>query len=226
MADVAFDAATGSANVGTYAHTCSGSNRLLFVLNRGGVGAPTYNGVALTLVQSLVLTGATGSTATPMELWGLVNPDSGTNNVVNGGGNSQSCAISFNNAQQSLVFDAIVTNESGAGATALTTNLTTLTDRSMIMCCEWGYFFGAPPLSGTNLTFRVFTSALGSPAAFSSPIITPVGTNGFQTQLSGNAGDKIAHILVAVTGPIASTPPIPFDVDPFRPPRARQVRSF
>ncbi len=225
--DIAFDNATGSNNASSYTHVTSGANRILFVANRAGAGAPTYNGVALTLIQALTLTGATGSVVTPLQLWGLVNPALGSNTVVNGSSDSSSCALSINNAKQSLSFDATVTNESAAGATSLTTSVTTLTDRSMVICAESGYFFGAPPLSGTNLTFRAFASALGIPGIFSSPVITPAGATNFQTQLSGNAGDKIAHILVAVAPTGGAAPIILLDVpETRRPPRARQVRSF
>jgi hypothetical protein len=225
--DIAFDAATGSNNASSYTHVTSGANRILFVANRAGAGAPTYNGVALTLIQALTLTGATGSVVTPLQLWGLVNPALGSNTVVNGSSDSSSCALSINNAKQSLSFDATVTNESAAGATSLTTSVTTITDRSMVICAEAGYFFGAQPLSGTNLTFRAFANALGIPGIFSSPVITPAGATNFQTQLSGNAGDKIAHILVAVAPTGGAAPIILLDVpETRRPPRARQVRSF
>ncbi len=92
---VAFDnassATTGNAGASslTFSHTTgSGSNRLLLVgisIGNTSVIAPsianvTYNGVNLTFVQGL--SGGTGTARPRTEIWRLVNPPSGSHDVV------------------------------------------------------------------------------------------------------------------------------------------------
>ncbi|MGH9858921.1 MAG: hypothetical protein ACRD5F_02735, partial [Candidatus Acidiferrales bacterium] len=86
-AQITFDAGSNGhgANVSsvTFSHSCSGSNRILFVgvyvLQSGGAPAAstvTYAGVSLTLLNRIV-NGNHGS-----ELWYLVAPPTGANDVV------------------------------------------------------------------------------------------------------------------------------------------------
>lgn len=79
---IAFDAASqGSGNTGTLtiSHTCSGNNRALVVhcaKDYTAISGITYNSVALTQVE----TGGSGGESS--SLWLLLNPDSGTHDIV------------------------------------------------------------------------------------------------------------------------------------------------
>lgn len=87
---IAFDTASGShtttATSITWAHTCTGTDRILFVGYRcgaaGAVTGITYAGVAMTRVASEVGAANVG-------LFYLINPASGANNVVISLGSSQ-----------------------------------------------------------------------------------------------------------------------------------------
>jgi hypothetical protein len=84
---IAFDAAASStalsANSVTYAHTVSGTDRILFVSVIATTGssalAATYNGVSCTRIGSEVATPTSGSR---LALFYLINPATGTHNVV------------------------------------------------------------------------------------------------------------------------------------------------
>ena len=74
--------ARGAASSYTWAHTCSGSNRYLVVcVSMNGtdstVTGATYNGVALTQLVRL-----TRSSIEVLEYWYLINPPTGTHNIV------------------------------------------------------------------------------------------------------------------------------------------------
>jgi len=83
---IAFDAtssgSSGGASSITFAHTCTGSNRVLFVTVIGevipSITGVTYAGVAMTQVGSSVSGGGSRS----IHLFYLDNPASGANNVV------------------------------------------------------------------------------------------------------------------------------------------------
>ena len=86
---IAFDAGTNPTYVNaathTFAHTCSGSDRLLWVhcWRRSGdaVTGVTYNGVAMTSLGTEILAQTTSGNAY-LTLWYLVAPATGSNNVV------------------------------------------------------------------------------------------------------------------------------------------------
>ena len=81
---IAFDAASGGATTAasslTFAHTCTGSDLILFVGAFNGtnnVTGVTYNGVAMTLVDTAV-----AQAGVNYKLFYLINPATGANNVV------------------------------------------------------------------------------------------------------------------------------------------------
>jgi hypothetical protein len=116
-----FDAASGGGNTVagsssfSFSHTCSGANRILFVVtakmsntgSSGNVTAVTYGGVALTLWRTdQVLSGANAGQA---RLWYLIAPAAGTANIVvthSGSGDFSrmvsACAVSVKDAEQVL----------------------------------------------------------------------------------------------------------------------------
>lgn len=106
------DATTGAniATSGNFSHSCSGSNRVLYVFfhywmsdSSREVSSVTYNGVALTRVAK----SARSSDNDGMEIWRLVAPATGANNVaysVSGAGtvNGRVTAISVTDAHQTI----------------------------------------------------------------------------------------------------------------------------
>jgi hypothetical protein len=136
---VTFDAATQSASGLTFLHTCSGSNRFLTVgIGINGtttsVASMTYAGVAMTLISRAV------GTAFATELWGLVNPATGANNVaitMSGAGGTQAGAVSFNNVDQTTPLGTNGTNF-GTGTSATSAPLTVPTGGMLVDAAVMG----------------------------------------------------------------------------------------
>jgi len=115
----------------TWAHTCAGLNRILFVLTRGGGGegdkisGVTYDSVSMTKI---------GSAQKPTEnsllsLWYLIAPSTGANNVVVtlASGYMLGLSSSYTGVKQSSQPDNSTTNTAGSG-TSITTSLTPVAD--------------------------------------------------------------------------------------------------
>ena len=128
MATPVFDAATFGSSTGatsvTTAHTCSGTNRALYVwtyardLGVGDVTGVTYNGVALTQIG---LTQADSNN--DLKLWRLVNPASGANNVVvtiSGTRPISICIMSLYDVDQATPDGTVVQNETLSVSSSLT----------------------------------------------------------------------------------------------------------
>jgi len=127
---VAFDAVSTALSAGTtitgWNHTCSGSDRVLYVCVALDGAAnftvtATYNGVSLTEVSEI--------TSNRFQvLLRLINPASGTNEIqvagLPGGVNQVGIAFSVNGTDQTTPNDAISTTN-GAGATSVSQNVTT-----------------------------------------------------------------------------------------------------
>lgn len=99
---------TTSSNSGTWtlAHTCSGSDRYLKVsIVRGSATASVnYNGTGLTLIRRLSFSALVTMV---LEVWGLVNPTTGANNIqiVGPGGAPDAIVLiaeSFNGVHQTV----------------------------------------------------------------------------------------------------------------------------
>ncbi len=126
---IAFDAKT-DATVGssvtslTFAHTCTGSNRALLVAwsgNIADVSGVTYAGVAMTQIQT-----GTNVADGDQLLYGLLNPASGSNNVVISFNTTTTVvaeAASYTGVKQSANFS----NKTVANVTAGTSITGTLT---------------------------------------------------------------------------------------------------
>lgn len=120
---IAFDAISSGSGSGagpwTFSHTCSGSDRILWVIYGIQAGqaasAITYNGVALTPVH------ASAGTTPRLSVWYLINPDSGTNTIsitpASSVGNTGSfVGVSYTGVDQSSPL--------GTGASAAATSAT------------------------------------------------------------------------------------------------------
>jgi len=100
---------TTSGTILTYSHTCSGTDRYLAVslathVSVGVVNGVTYAGAAMTLIG-----GHNGANNTRIQLWGLVNPATGANNIVvskQGSSAIRAMSYSFNGVNQTSPINA------------------------------------------------------------------------------------------------------------------------
>lgn len=200
---VAFDAtANGTVNPATsltFAHTCTGTNLILFVcvINNNSTGASgvTYNGVALTLLDTR--TDAGGNIP---ELWYLIAPATGANNIVIS--MSGSCAIagassSYSGARQSA--PAVFGDERADSATTISKALTSTVDNSWIVSGATNNFAATSWTAGANTTFR--SAAQWAGFCDGNAAITPAGS----ATLVANLGSSASLIMLAA---IVAPPPL------------------
>lgn len=206
---ISFDAsASGSTSSTslTYSHTCSGNRRFLFVLasaqNAGSITGVTYNGVAMTFLNSL-------RSGTYGEVYYLINPASGTHNVVISANTStaiKGLSSSYNGTD--VAPEATATNTANTSGT-LTTNITTLTSGAYLV--GFSMFDGSPTMqAGTGATERVNTGS--SATAYPCGIFDSNGQKGAPgsysmsvSPVSGSGNlDLRLYSLVASGLPIAS----------------------
>ncbi len=160
---IAFDAAasgvTDQASL-TYAHTCTGSNLILFVSSYSVgdvVSGITYNGVAMTKIGSSVQT--TGTTNYSCMFY-LVNPATGAHNVVvsTALGSTYSSAASYTGVKQTDQPDA--TANATTASTPLTLTNTVVANNcwliSMVGCSG-----GQTASTGVTLRVSPGTAAIG-----------------------------------------------------------------
>ena len=107
-------------------------------------------------------------------LYYLLNPASGTNNVVITSGSSHyliSEAASWYNVNQSAQPEAFITNSNAAGSTSITTSLTTLSNGALVVQGLWSYGHlaagdGATPIvTDTQFSGAGIFASSGSSAA-------------------------------------------------------------
>jgi hypothetical protein len=190
---IAFDAATsgGLTNPGTsqiWSHTCSGTNRILFVeaFNAGGgdiLTGVTYAGVAMTLVNKVTI----DSQST--QLFYLVAPATGTNNVVVSYSASTiilSNASSYTGANQSGQPDASTTHSGQVAANNnFTTTLTTIADNSWTILASRENS-SASEVASTGSTQRVLNNG-GTGIYDSNGAITPAGSYSMSVKVGQTA---------------------------------------
>lgn len=153
----AFSSANGSGSSVTYSHTCSGSDRILFVSafapypGTGSTTGVTYGGVAMTKVDS-----NKPQANWDFSLWYLVNPASGANNVVCtssgsvSGTNYNSLAVSYTGASQTGQPDGSA--KANGASTTLNQSVTTTADNSWVVGAA---ISGAgAPTASTGVTSR------------------------------------------------------------------------
>jgi hypothetical protein len=183
---IAFDAVSSGGNGGTsqtFSHTCTGTNRLLFV---GGynqessstITGITYDGVALTEIDN------TSQTNNSVSLWYLIAPATGANDVVVTRSSSSNAllgvAVSYTGCLQSGVPDSYNTGGAAAGST-LTISTTTVEDN----CWITGIFRNESGvnIAGDNTTMRNASSiAMGDTNGYQSP----AGAHSLATSWSGS----------------------------------------
>ncbi len=200
---IAFDSSSnGTIATGTsitFSHTCSGIDRILFVLSfddTGGSSAVTgitYAGSAMTKI-----TGIQVSADMWITMWYLINPNTGANNVVISAGSSVllcGTSQSYTGAKQSGVPDA--SGSSAASGISATQSVTTVANNCWtIAILKTGIIKTITPNSGT--TNRTIQDALWG--ADSNGVITPPGS----TSLGGSWTTSTNYaIIVASFAPSA-----------------------
>jgi len=185
---IAFDAITNASYGGsggtskTFSHTCTGTDRLLFVnvhTDSNVVTGVTYGGVAMTKIYGQ-------STDFYNTVWALVAPATGANNVVISCSSSVNIipmAISYNGCNQNLptVF------ATGTDASSpQTVNVTTLADNSWLM----GYqrrTVGAGFTVGSGTTLRANDATYAFATVDSGGALTPTGSYGLTVNYIGTS---------------------------------------
>lgn len=144
--------ATNGVSSKTQAHTCSGSDRILWVAagcSTSTISTVTYNGVSMTRATQVNLQSSWS------ELWYLVAPPTGTNNVVVTCAGSNSITIgsaSFNGASQTGVPDSTHIDSSQTGATTSYSQSTTVVANNCFMILAGRANGGLTLTGGTNTT--------------------------------------------------------------------------
>jgi hypothetical protein len=185
-AGIQFDAISTGGNGGTsqtFSHTCTGTNRLLFVgafnqESSSTVTGVTYDGVALTEIDH------SSQTSNSVSLWYLIAPSTGASDVVITRSTSTNAlvgvAVSYTGCLQSGVPDSDNTGGSGSGTT-LTIATTTVEDN----CWITGIFRNnsGVNVASSNTTMRNASSiAMGDTNGSQSP----AGSHSIGTTWSGS----------------------------------------
>ena len=179
MAAIALDAVAsgeaGSAISLTYAHTCTGSNRILFVGvmtfdPADLVSGVTYAGVSMTRIATV----QEPATTFRIYLYYLINPASGANNVVVSSSSSttiRSSSTSYTGARQNSQPDASGTKQN---TTTGTHTLAIVTVANNCWMVSWIQSAGSNPAASTGTTLR--QGATARAIGDSNSAITPPGS--------------------------------------------------
>lgn len=178
---IAFDTAvaggyTLSGTSHTFSHTCTGDELILFVLAFVQIGTTTgvtYNGTAMTLVDSQ------GHTGGNVSMWYLLNPAVGAHNVVVTASGTTVVAgksASYTGVRQSAQPDASF-KQNFSGTSSVWGAVTTVADNCWTILMVSDQTGGE--LAGTGTTLRV--AADGQAIFDSNGAISPAGTNFLRT---------------------------------------------
>lgn len=174
--DAARNMASGSGSSLTYAHTCTGDDRILFVFVETAepttdyVTSVTYNSVAMTRINTVTFTN--GGSAR-VYLYYLIAPSTGSNNVVITSSSSialiRGNAVSYTGASQTGQPDGNNT-ASGSGSSG-TIAITTTADNCWMVFGQANN--AAEPTAGSNATRRGTSGGGGFGYFDSNGAITP-----------------------------------------------------
>lgn len=200
---IAFDAASGvstqaSGTSITLAHTCSGSDRFLFVAvwNNGTTQTftVTYNSVSMTLLASIE--NATSGVET--FIYGLQAPATGTNNIVvtaSGTTNFNCAGASYTGVNQSVTMDATATTtEANHSATAHSISITTIADNCWVFAAVGSGSSTTTWTAGSATTARISGSV--SPGIFDTNAAkTPAGSVTLNS--TSNVNSRCAQVAIS-----------------------------
>lgn len=153
---IAYDSSSVSlitnGTTGTFSHTCSGSNRYLFVLTDSGSTSVTHDGVALTKLNSNIITSNSGfSFVDGISVWGLANPATGAKNIsvtVPGSRNDSVVAVSYTGVDPNAAESYAPNQTNGNRVTQQTDYINTSTNNAWV----------ATFIKGTDNLGRNFTA--------------------------------------------------------------------
>lgn len=171
----------------TFNHTCSGTNRVLFVCTDGSqVTAVTYNGTAMTNSTNFV--GNNGN-----KIWYLASPSTGTNLVsVTASSGSSAVSVSYTGADITTIPDASNVQQSAGSVTSITSSITTITDNSWVLGFVSYSTASVSQTAGSGATQRAVNS--GTPfhnsrgAYDSNGPKTPTGSYSMTVNASASSG--------------------------------------
>lgn len=210
MADITYDAVSSTTKDGgttvTWAHTVgSVTNRILVVglmaenatteANMTATGV-TYNSVALTKIGAVTV-----SNTNRTELWYLVAPSTGANNIVatfTGANDYVVGGISFYNASQTAQPNVFNTgSNSDNGSTAVSTAATsTLANCMFVDAVQAGIDTRTLTVGGTQ-TQRVNAQNAGAiVGAMSNLLVAAAGSQAMEWSIS--TGSRWAHVVAAI----------------------------
>jgi len=175
-ASVAADNSPGySSTTVTWSHTCTGSNRILFVHVRGdtsdNVTGVTYAGVSMTLIDKVFV-----ATNRWQYLFYLIAPATGSNSCIATASTSIAFLVesaSYTGARQSGQPDSKATN-TGSSVTTLTFTTTTVADNCWMILAVGASNGGLTASTGSFLR-RIGTNT-GSAIFDSNSALTPAGS--------------------------------------------------
>jgi hypothetical protein len=187
---IAFDAAAnGGTTASTWSHTCSGSDRILFVAVTtlgGSTPTATYNSVSMTSIGSQ----NTGPNNYKCTLFYLLAPATGSNTVEISGSNDQGCSASYTGVEQSGVPDA--TNTGSNSASTLSVSTTTVVGNCwIVMAGTSERSSSAAQSAGTATTQRATTGTYDISVTGiydTNGAITPPGATSLEFTHSGSGG--------------------------------------
>ena len=200
---IALDAVTNNSSATatsiTYSHTCTGSDRMLFVwVSSGGgdfVTGVTYAGVSMTQLGKI----KQGSIAGYTYLYCLFAPSTWANNIVCSASSStawNTMATSYTWVNQSNTMDATATSSITSATLNFSTNLTTTADNCWSICYTVNdtntFASNSDTIRGTNAWGNIFDS---------NGAITPAGSKTMTQTVSGsgNGGVVMASFAPSVS---------------------------
>lgn len=191
--DSANNGGYGAAGSATWAHTCTGTDLILFVgcatVDAGGdtVTGITYNGVAMTRVPTNGIANDGGDRRDYM--YYLINPATGSNNVVitTTGTDIWGCSISYTGSHQTTPINGSAKQE--GQASPITTSVTTTEDNCWSILWTG---FNRQATASTGSTLRATNATVTSSRMFdSNGPKTPAGAQAMTTTIASDVGTQI-----------------------------------
>jgi hypothetical protein len=187
----------GSSASLTYSYTVgSGANRLLVVnligdTNLDDIASVTYAGNYLTLLGKIQ-----APSNNKQYLYYLVNPPSGTYNIVVTANNAHflaSQAASWYNVQPGSQPDALITNTAPATSTSVSTTLTTVAPGSLVIQGVWSYGHLAAGAGANMIITDAATGGAGILISSGSPV-SPAGSVSMTTISDGTESTGVIMV--------------------------------
>jgi hypothetical protein len=207
LADIVFDAASsissGSTTSVSFSHTVgSGTNKILLVFVSGNaignITTATYSGTSMTELDSFLPNAGNWSSGIGMRLFYLINPPSGTANIVLSGSSTFSAyaaAASYFGVAQSSTFGTV--NKVRKGATSpIDFNVTTAQNKSAILQCV-GNWYGSTAATVSYTSPQTKRSEDNSKVSFIGEAVhATAGSYSPQATWTGGSGNDFAGMAV------------------------------